>query len=64
MIKKCNHPDCVHGVMHESIGSITAMRQCNYCVREEAPENWRESKTAKRLKAFIDLNNKKTGVLK
>lgn len=55
-LEKCNHPECVDGVMHESVGSITVMHKCEYCLHGNQPENWRESKTAKRLKAFIDLN--------
>lgn len=62
VLKKCNHPDCIDGVMHEknSLG-ITNIYKCNYCQHAAQEEDWRKSETAIKLKTFIDKQKKLEG---
>ena len=35
-MKKCNHPNCVDGVMHEAIfPGVIELKKCEYCIHDE-----------------------------
>ncbi|WP_155860383.1 hypothetical protein [Carnobacterium jeotgali] len=54
-MSKCNHPECIDGVMHESLGfGITSIYKCPYCATDKKKSNWSKSETAVKLKSFID----------
>ena len=54
-LDRCNHPDCVNGIMHEQLSlGIVSIRPCDYCVSSKSKIEWAETKLAKKIKAFID----------
>lgn len=35
-MEKCNHPNCVNGVMHEELFlGVIVMKRCDYCIHDE-----------------------------
>lgn len=59
MENKCNHPECLNGVMHEQMGfGITSIYKCPYCAMGKPESDWEESATAIKLKSFIDKQEK------
>lgn len=35
-MEKCNHPNCVNGVMHEELfPGVIVMKRCDYCIHDE-----------------------------